>query len=237
MATRPMTELEPFNEAEAEQISKNWWVLLANGIVSVIAGMLILSIPWTLFTLSIFIGTFLILRGIVQAFSPPHIGRSRSWNIWVGVITALVGVGIIAFPAFAATTLFVLALFIGVWLIAWGTVNIVGSVRNRNVVSYWWLSTLGGAIAVILGFFALFRPTLTLAVAIAVIGVWAIVIGITEVALSFEIRRLPEAMREMGARAVPLTTTALEIEHMAQLRDKGIISEEEFKEFKAKRIA
>ncbi|HZD59259.1 MAG TPA: DUF308 domain-containing protein [Anaerolineae bacterium] len=234
MATYPQASVQPMKESRAEQFSRNWWIVLVSGILSVIAGTLILSIPWTLSSLSIFIGAFLILRGIAQALSPPHTGSTRSWNIGMGILTALVGIGIIAFPAFAGFTLLTLALFVGILLIAWGTTTIVSSVSNRATASYWWLSTLAGSLAVILGFFALFRPALTLAVAITVVGVWAIVIGITEIALSFEVRRLPETIRRMELAP---TTTAAEIEQMALLRDRGIISEEEFAEFKKKKVA
>jgi len=200
MATSPMPGAMMPTREEAERLSSGWWVILANGILSVIAGILVLAIPWTLQTLAFFVGAVLILRGVLQTFSPPVAGGSRGWNITVGIISALVGIAVIAFPAFAAITLLTLALFVGAWFIVSGVSSIAGSLANRENVSYWWLSLIGGIFAVTVGVFALFRPILTLAAIIVLVGIWAIAVGAVEIGLSFEVRRLPRAMAEEEAR-------------------------------------
>lgn len=35
------------DKATAEQVSKGWWILLLSGLVSIVAGILILTIRWT----------------------------------------------------------------------------------------------------------------------------------------------------------------------------------------------
>lgn len=200
MATSPMPGAAMPTLEQAERMSSSWWVILVNGILSVIAGILVLTIPWTLQTFAYFVGAVLILRGALQAFSPPAAGGSRGWNITVGIISALVGLAIILFPTFAAFTLVTLALFVGAWFIVSGIASIAGSIANRDTVSYWWLSLIGGVLAVTVGIFALYRPILTLAVAVVLVAIWAIVVGAVEIGLSFEVRRLPKAMAEDEAR-------------------------------------
>jgi uncharacterized membrane protein HdeD (DUF308 family) len=207
MSINPSVETGTMTALEAEKLSRSWWVLLVNGILSVIAGVLVLSIPWTFQSLAFFIGAVLIVRGLLQAFSPPRAGSTRSWNIGVGIVSFLVGLAIIAFPAFAGFTFLTLALFIGIWLIVSGIAETVGSISNRASVSYWWLGTIGGILSVILGFFALFRPLLTLAVLVLVVGIWAVVIGIMEIVLSFEVKSLPNTLKpgatpEAGPRKI-----------------------------------
>jgi uncharacterized membrane protein HdeD (DUF308 family) len=199
--------MEGISLAEAEKMSRNWWLLLANGILAIIAGILILSIPWTIRSLEIFFGAYLIVRGVLQAFSPPRAGRSQGWNIAIGILSLLVGIAIISIPSFALLSLLTLALFIGIWLIVSGVFETVASISNRASVDYWWLGAIGGVLSVILGFFALYRPLLTLAALVLVVGIWAIVTGIMEIILSFEIKNLPRSMQrgmtsEMGPRKI-----------------------------------
>lgn len=191
-----MTRMSMLDRPTAERLSANWWVFLVNGVLTVIAGILILSINWTLSNLAFFIGAVLIIRGILQLFAPPYAGVSRSSNIGIGIISALVGIAIIAFPSFAAFTLLVLAIFIGAFFIVSGVAAIVGSIANRATAPHWWLSLIAGILATVLGIFALYRPILTLAAAILVLGIWAIVVGTAEIALAFEIRRLPEVVEQ-----------------------------------------
>jgi uncharacterized membrane protein HdeD (DUF308 family) len=207
MSTNQFTDTEGISLAEAEKMSRNWWVLLVNGILGIIVGILILSIPWTVRSLEIFFGAYLIVRGVLQAFSPPRAGSSRAWNISIGILSLLVGIAIISIPSFALLSLLTLAIFIGIWLIVSGVAETVASISNRATVDYWWLGTIGGVLSVILGFFALYRPLLTLAALVLVVGIWAIVTGIMEIILSFEIKNLPKSMQrgmtpEMGPRKV-----------------------------------
>lgn len=236
MAVNPLFYAEAMDRKRAEEISKNWWLLLVNGIISIIAGVLILSIPWTLVTLAIFVGAFLILRGIFQALSPPYSGRSQGWNVAIGIISVIVGIAIIASPTFAGFTLLVLATIIGIWIAVWGIAHIAGAISNRYTSPHWWLSLLAGIFAVALGIIALYEPILTLAVAVFVVGIWAIVIGVTEIALSYEIKRLPQTVDELQKASRGLVT-AEDVERMATLRDRGVITEEEFERYKARRIA
>jgi uncharacterized membrane protein HdeD (DUF308 family) len=178
------------SDIEAGQLSRNWWVLLLNGILSIIAGILILSIPWTFLSLAFFIGAIFVVRGIFQVFSPPRAGFSRMWNVGIGILSMLAGLSIIIFPAFAALSLITLALFVGFWLLISGIAEVAASISNRASTSYWWLGVLGGALSIALGIFALFRPMATLTVLIFAVGLWAIGIGAMEIALAFKVRSL-----------------------------------------------
>ncbi|HEY3374591.1 MAG TPA: DUF308 domain-containing protein [Candidatus Aquicultor sp.] len=199
----PTSDMNNMTRAEAEQISRSWWLFLANGILSIIAGIIILAINWTLLSLAYFVGAVLIVRGIFQMFSPSSSGGSRVWNVTIGIISAIIGIAIIAYPSFAAFSLVTLALFIGIWLVISGIAAIVGSIANRDNINYWGLGLAAGILVTTLGLFALYRPILTLAVTIAVVGIWAIVIGTMEITTAFEMRRLPEMISMRAAQAGP----------------------------------
>ncbi len=72
--------------------------------------------------------------------------------------------------------------------------HIVGALANRQA-PHWWLVLILGVIETPLGIWAMRRPGLTLAVVITLIGVWAIVMGIWEIVIAFEVRSLAKKLR------------------------------------------
>jgi hypothetical protein len=58
-------------------VSKGWWALLAVGIVSTIAGGLILIIDWSVGDLAVFLVTLLVVGGVLTMASLPLDGRGR----------------------------------------------------------------------------------------------------------------------------------------------------------------
>jgi len=50
----------------ASRIAGNWWRLLLNGSLLVVAGILIFSIEWTVRSLATFIGALFIVQGVAE---------------------------------------------------------------------------------------------------------------------------------------------------------------------------
>jgi uncharacterized membrane protein HdeD (DUF308 family) len=184
----------------AEQLARNWTYLLLNGLVLIVAGVLIWSIDWSVRSLSTFIGALFIFEGLWIMLTA---GVSfRAGNFLAGLLSVAAGVVIIAWPK---PSLIVLGIFLGSWLIVVGTITVSGSFAARRVMSGWWLLTVLGVSEVILGVLALADPGATLAALITVGGIWAVVIGAMRIVLAFEIRHLPDdvdkALRGGGAAA------------------------------------
>lgn len=175
----------------AEEASRKWWIVLLSGIISVVAGVIILDIDWTVSDLAIFVGAYLIFRGIVQAANAAIGGSQAPYFLLTGILSVFAGIVVIAWPG---PTLLVIAILIGVSIVVYGILNVAGAISNRRWAQYWWLVLVLGALEILLGFWLLRRPGLTLAVAITAIGLWALFVGIMQIVLSFEIRRLPEAL-------------------------------------------
>lgn len=222
------------SEQRLRNISKNWIAILISGIFSVFAGILILSVQWSLELLAYVIGAVIATRGLLHLFYPRAFALSSAWNITVGIISMLLGAAIIVFPQVATISVLALAIFIGVWFIAWGVANIASGIFVRPA-HHWWLSLVGGIGSIILGVVALYRPVLTLDVAILVAGIWAIVVGATEIGMSFEIRRLPELISSVISE--PGTISAIDVQHIERLHDQGLITDTEFMEIKRRRAA
>jgi uncharacterized membrane protein HdeD (DUF308 family) len=184
----------------AEQLARNWTTLLLNGLVLIVAGVLIWSIDWSVRSLSTFIGALFIFEGIWAMLTA---GISfRAGNFLTGLLSIAAGIVIIAWPK---PSLIVLGIFLGSWLIVVGTLTIAGAFAARRVMPGWWLLLLLGLVELPLGVLALADPGATLAALITVGGIWAVVIGAMRVVFAFEIRHLPDdlekAMAAKGGRA------------------------------------
>jgi uncharacterized membrane protein HdeD (DUF308 family) len=181
------------DRTNAAEIAKTWWVVLLTGIISVVVGIVILSIDWTAEDLALIVAILFIVRGVLQAVSRPIDGTGRGWNIFVGALEILVGVAFVSWPS---PTLHVLAIFIGAWVVVSGVFHLLGALANRHAGDSWGLFLVFGLIEVAIGIVLLARPVQTLGLAIAMAGLWAIVAGAFQIVVSFEIKRLPELVED-----------------------------------------
>jgi len=179
------------NRAVAERVAKSWWIVLVSGLVSVVAGMLILTIRWTVEDLALFVAILFVFRGASQMASPPLDGSPRAWNLFAGGAAVLVGIAFLAWPG---PSLLTLAIFIGAWVIVTGLFDVAGAVNNRHQVRYWWAILVAGVLEVGLGMVLLDRPGLTLALAITIVGFWAVLVGTLQVFAAFEVKDLPNRL-------------------------------------------
>ncbi|MCU1457536.1 MAG: hypothetical protein JWL73_1628 [Actinomycetia bacterium] len=201
MLMQPFGPPTPLTREIAVRIAKSWWTLLLSGLVALVAGIVILDAKWTVSELATFVALVLIFQGLMRAITPPLDGSSRNWTLGFGVLEMIAGVVVLAWPG---QTLLLIAIFIGASIVVNGAVDIVGSLANRHDIAYWWLLLITGLIEVPLGIYLLRRPGLTLAVAITVVGIWAVLIGILQIVLAFEIKNLPKAFdRIAAAEGVP----------------------------------
>jgi uncharacterized membrane protein HdeD (DUF308 family) len=184
--------------AVAEGLASNWWRLLLNGIVLVVAGFLIFSINWTIRELATFIGALFIFEGVVYTLTTGIDALVRRTNVVTGLLSIAAGIAIIVWPG---PGLVAVAIFLAAWLIVSGTMNIAGAFAARNLLPYWWLLLLIGLLEIPLGVLALANPGATLAAIITVGGIWAVAIGTMRIVLSFEVKRLPETVDETLAGA------------------------------------
>jgi uncharacterized membrane protein HdeD (DUF308 family) len=186
----PINPPERFDIDEAEQVARSWWLILVAGLISLVFGALILSIDWSVAGLAAFVGTLFIIQGAAFVITRPLDGGTRSTNIVAGLLGIGAGIALLVWPD---RGLYVLALFVGVWIVTSGLLHIVGAFANRHA-PYWWLVLILGVIEVPIGIWAMRRPGLTLAVIITLTGVWAIVTGIWQCLIAFEVRNLPRRL-------------------------------------------
>jgi uncharacterized membrane protein HdeD (DUF308 family) len=172
----------------AQSVARNWPLLLLNGLVLIVAGVLIFSIDWSVRSLSTFLGALFIFQGLTYALTSGIDGRVRTMNVVTGLLSAAAGVAIIVWPE---PGLVAVGVFLGSWLIVLGTLSISGAFAARKVLPDWYLLLLTGLLEVALGVLALANPGATIAALVTVGGIWAVAIGVMRIVLAFQIRRLP----------------------------------------------
>ena len=173
----------------AQRIARNWWLLLLNGALLVVAGVLIFSIDWTIRDLATFIGALFIFQGVADALTTGLDARVRQANVITGLLSIGAGILIIVWPD---PGLVAIAVVLGSWLIVTGTIEITAAFAARRLVPGWWMMLILGLIQIPLGVLALADPGATLAALITVAGIWAAAIGVMRIVLAFEIKQLPD---------------------------------------------
>jgi uncharacterized membrane protein HdeD (DUF308 family) len=110
--------------AEARQYRGGRWLFPIVGVLSVVAGVIILFRPSeSLSTLAVIAGIFLLLDGILELADSLLGGtRNRGLVALLGALSAIVGVLLIRHPVGSVTAV---ALLIGIWLIAAGVIRFV----------------------------------------------------------------------------------------------------------------
>jgi uncharacterized membrane protein HdeD (DUF308 family) len=173
----------------AQQIASNWWLLLLNGALLIVAGVLIFSIDWTIRSLATFIGVLFIVQGVAEALTTGIDARVRRANVVTGLLSIATGIVIIVWPG---PGLVALAIVLGAWLVVTGTIEISAAFAARRLIPDWWLLLILGLLQIALGVLALADPGATLAALITVGGIWAVAIGAMRIVLAFEVKGLPD---------------------------------------------
>jgi uncharacterized membrane protein HdeD (DUF308 family) len=184
----------------AQSVARNWWVLLLNGALLVVAGFLIFSIDWSVRSLATFFGALFIFQGLTEALTTGIDSRVRRANVITGLLSIATGVLIIVWPQ---PGLLAVAIILGAWLVVMGTLAISGSFAARRIIPDWWLVLILGLAEVALGVLALANPGATLAAIVTVGGIWAIAIGVMRIVLSFEVKRLPDEVDKAWGAVSP----------------------------------
>jgi uncharacterized membrane protein HdeD (DUF308 family) len=177
----------------AERLASNWWRVLLNGALLIVAGVLIFSIDWTVNSLATFLGALFIFEGITIAVTSgigARVGRS---NVLMGLLSVAAGVLIVAWPK---PGIVALAIVLGSWLIVIGSITISGAFAVRPLMRDWWVLLITGLLEIPLGVLALADPGATLAAIITVGGIWAVAVGVTRIVLAFQLKGLPQEVDE-----------------------------------------
>jgi uncharacterized membrane protein HdeD (DUF308 family) len=191
----PFNPRPDFGPEEADSVASVWGLYLFVGVVSIIFGAIILSVDWSVDSLAAFVGVLFLIQGAAFVVTKPLDGGDRSTNVVAGLLAAGAGLALLVWPD---KGLYTLGVFVGIFVISSGVLHVVGAFANRHV-PHWWLSLALGLIELPIGIWAIRRPGLTIAVVVTLTGVWAIVTGVWQCVVAFEVRNLARRFRPRPA--------------------------------------
>jgi uncharacterized membrane protein HdeD (DUF308 family) len=181
-------------------LTRNWWMLLVRGLLAILFGVLAFAWPGlTLATLVLLFGAYALIDGIFLV-----VGAIAAWgerdDHWLLLIIGLVGigVGVMTFRAPQLTAVGLL-LYIAVWSLATGVLNVVAAIRLRKeMTGELWLA-LAGVASIIFSVILLWNPLAGALSLLWVIGAYAIVMGALLIVLGFEVRGVRRRMKPATA--------------------------------------
>ncbi len=184
------------------QIAGLWWLTLGIGILSVIAGIIVLIKPSnSLATIAVVVGIFVLLDGIVALVSSlSHDTANRGLTAIIGVLNLVIGIFLIRHPIKGVT---VIAMLIGIWLIVMGSIRLVlafDTVGNRG----WRLCV--AIVEIIAGIVIVSSPNIGIATLAILVGISLIANGVTLSALGFVLHGAKDTVDELPTgRSAPAT--------------------------------
>jgi uncharacterized membrane protein HdeD (DUF308 family) len=173
-------------------LSRYWWLLAVRGIAAIAFGIVAFALPQdALATLILLFGAYALVDGaslLASLVMGDPTARRHAWSVGLSGLAGI-GAGIVTFlwPGLTALTL---AYVVGFWAIAMGVFQIVAAVRLRQEIQgELWLA-LGGILAVLFGLYILVLPGAGLLSLLWLIGIWAIVFGVSSLLVAWRLRGL-----------------------------------------------
>jgi uncharacterized membrane protein HdeD (DUF308 family) len=181
----------PTGRGLLRSLADNWWLLLLRGLAAVVFGVLALFWPsLTLITLTWLWGAYALSDGVIAIWAAFNASGGdagpRWWLGFSGVISILAGV--LAFWYTGMTTL-VLLMFIAVWAIIIGAIQIWGAIALRSVLQHEWLLILNGALSIAFGAILMSQPGTGALAFVWMIAWYAIVFGCLYIGLAFRLKQ------------------------------------------------
>lgn len=171
-------------------LGKYWGAILFRGILAIIFGLVALF--WTKLTLELFVlffAAYAIISGIVLIFGSFKAMKEHGrWWLFLleGILGLAVGIVILTWPV---VTVLILLYFVAIWAVVTGIIELaVGFSESEDVVGKWLLTTTG-IISLIIGIIMLFAPVKTLEVVIWLVGLYALLFGISISIFSLQIKK------------------------------------------------
>ena len=182
----------PGSFALRDALAQSWWLVLLRGIAAILFGILAFICPGlTLLTLTFLRGAFALADGALSLWAGIS-GKGgaiapRWWLAVVGIAGIIAGLLAFFWPG---TTALVLLMFIAIWSIVIGVLEIWGAIQLRKEIEGEWWLILGGLVSIAFGVLLLVRPGAGALALVWTIAWFSMFMGVIFIGLSFRLKKL-----------------------------------------------
>jgi uncharacterized membrane protein HdeD (DUF308 family) len=182
-------------------VARDWWVFAIRGIAAIVFGILAFIWPERTLTVLVFLfGAYALVDGVALLVALARGDAEARRNTWavgiMGVLGIVVGVATFVWPGLTALTLLYLVAF---WAIATGAFQVIAAIAlRRELEGEFWMA-LGGVASIVFGVLLVASPGDGLITLVWLVGIWAIVFGVSNLGLAYRLRTVDAAMPASAA--------------------------------------
>ena len=179
-------------QEEVEHASGKWWLLLITGIAWILVGILVLDANLdSAVAIGYLVAIYLIVAGVME-FVIGFVMEGWRWlHVILGILFIIGGILALTEPF---QTFRVLAELVGFFLVIKGTFDFVLGLSSRHVVDLWWLTMIAGVVEIAVGLWATGYPGRSAWLLLVWVGIGALIRGVTQLFLAFQVRKIHEAV-------------------------------------------
>lgn len=157
------------------------WSVLIQGIVALVLGISLLTYPiGVLVILTVFLGIYWMINGIIVLISLYSDRSDRNWKILVGILGIIAGILVLVYPLYSAILLpTFLAIIIGVDGLIIGAIHIARGFAGAGLGAW-----VIGIVSIIFGLILIAHPFIATLALIWVLAIIAIIGGILAIAFA-----------------------------------------------------
>ena len=176
----------PITSEQIREFTAAWWLLLAIGGLSAVAGVIVLLKPsHSLATLAVICGLFVLIDSIFELVSSLFAERGGAGAL-LGALGIVIGILLIRHPVHGVLAI---ALLIGIWLVAIGVIRLIGALA----LSHRLWNIVVALIETVAGIVIVSSPHIGFATLALLVGISLILNGIAVAALGWTMRALRRA--------------------------------------------
>lgn len=183
-------------------VTRDWWVFAVRGIAALVFGVLAFIWPGATLTALVFLfGAYVLADGVsllVALARGDALARRHAWAVGIiGVLGIIAGIVTFAWPSLTALSLLYL---VAIWAIATGTFQVIAAIAlRRELKGEFWMA-LGGVASLVFGALLLAFPGQGLVSLVWLVGLWAVVFGVSSLGLARRLRRIRTHLTEAATQ-------------------------------------
>jgi uncharacterized membrane protein HdeD (DUF308 family) len=169
-------------------LAQNWWLVALRGVFAILFGIIAFAAPGeTILSLALLFSAYMLVDGIFAITSAVRAARrGQRWALLVLEGLTNIAVGFIA-AIWPGPTVVAFVLLMAAWSVVSGALMLGASFRLKKNHGRGWLA-LGGAVSIVYGILLGVAPLIGALVLTWWLAAYALVFGITMIALAFQLR-------------------------------------------------